>query len=63
MVVPSMLGLWLDQLLGTRLVFLFVGLALGMTLSTMGLLRIAKQPARPLDGKEDVGQSEEDHSR
>ncbi len=64
MVVPSLVGYWLDQRLGTRLVFLFVGLALGMILGTLGLMRIAKLGAAPPPGKDDdVGQSEEEHSR
>lgn len=55
MAVPPLLGYWVDQRLGTRLVFLFLGLALGVTLSTLGLIRIAKQQAGPGDGHQDGG--------
>lgn len=42
MVVPGLLGYWLDQRLGTRVLFLFVGFALGGMLATMSLMRIAR---------------------
>lgn len=61
-VVPPLLGYWLDQRLGTRLVFLFAGLALGVTLGTLGFMRVARLGVGRIDGKDDVGQSEEDHS-
>jgi F0F1-type ATP synthase assembly protein I len=61
MAVPPLLGYWLDQLVGTRFLFLFLGLALGVTLSTLGLMRIAKQGAGSIDGDEDGGKSKKDH--
>jgi F0F1-type ATP synthase assembly protein I len=61
MAVPPLLGYWLDQRFNTRLVFLFAGLALGMTLGTLGLIRIAKHPPGSVGGKKrDAGQSDED---
>ena len=42
MVAPGLLGLWLDQRLGTKVLFLTLGLVLGMTIGMMHLLRIAK---------------------
>lgn len=53
MAVPPLLGYWLDRRLGTRLVFLFAGLALGLTLSTLGMMRIARQQTGPSDGPHD----------
>ncbi|MEX0676292.1 MAG: AtpZ/AtpI family protein [Pirellulales bacterium] len=43
MVVPGLLGYWLDQRLGTRVLFLLVGFAVGGTLATLALVRIAKK--------------------
>jgi F0F1-type ATP synthase assembly protein I len=43
MVVPGLLGYWLDQKLGTGALFLLVGFALGGTLATLGLMRIARK--------------------
>jgi len=43
MVVPGLLGYWLDQRLGTRVLFLLVGFAIGGTLATLALMRIAKK--------------------
>ncbi len=42
MVVPGLLGYLVDQWLGTRVVFLLLGFALGGTLASLGLMRIAK---------------------
>src|SRR5690606_9120417 len=42
MVVPGLLGYLVDQWLGTRVVFLLLGFALGGTLAGLGLMRIAK---------------------
>ncbi len=43
MVVPGLLGYWLDQRLGTGVLFLLVGFAVGGTLATLALMRIAKK--------------------
>jgi F0F1-type ATP synthase assembly protein I len=61
MAVPPLLGYWLDLLVGTRFLFLFLGLAVGVTLSTLGLMRIARQGTAPIDGDDDVGQSKKNH--
>jgi F0F1-type ATP synthase assembly protein I len=42
MVLPGLLGYLLDQYLGTRVLFLFIGFALGGVLASLGLMRIAK---------------------
>jgi F0F1-type ATP synthase assembly protein I len=66
MVAPGLLGYWVDQRLGTRGLFLILGFALGGTLATLQLMRIAnkrtgqagKQNGSHEDvGREDVGQS------
>jgi F0F1-type ATP synthase assembly protein I len=43
MVVPGLMGYWLDQRLGTRALFLLVGFAIGGTLAGMQLMRIANR--------------------
>jgi hypothetical protein len=43
MVMPGLAGYWLDQKLGTHVVFLLVGFALGGTLATLALALIAKK--------------------
>lgn len=42
MVVPGLLGYLLDQYLGTRVLFLFLGFALGGVLASLSLMRIAR---------------------
>ena len=43
MVVPALIGAWIDQKLGTVAVFLLVGLALGVTAAIVQLMRIVKE--------------------
>jgi F0F1-type ATP synthase assembly protein I len=61
MVVPGLLGYWLDQRLGTRVLFLLVGFALGGTLAAMALMRIANKRTGHSGGQHDAGQSK--HNR
>ncbi len=42
MVVPGLMGYWVDKWLGTRVLFLLAGFALGGTLAALQLMRIAK---------------------
>lgn len=42
MVLPGLLGYWVDRQLGTLMVFLVLGLVLGMTSGLMHLIRFAK---------------------
>ena len=42
MVVPGLIGHWLDTKLGTRAVFLLIGFAAGGLLAARALARIAK---------------------
>ncbi len=46
MVVPGLVGYWIDQRLGTRVLFLLMGFALGGFLATLALMRIAKNRTR-----------------
>lgn len=46
MVLPGLLGYWIDQKLGTRMLFLVVGLALGMTLALVHLIRLPTKGPR-----------------
>jgi F0F1-type ATP synthase assembly protein I len=41
-VLPILIGLWIDRKLGTVLVFLVLGAALGMTLGLFHVVRLAK---------------------
>jgi hypothetical protein len=43
MVLPALAGHWVDEKLGTVVLFLLVGLALGCTAATFQLIQIAKQ--------------------
>lgn len=54
MVVPGLAGYWLDQKLGTRVLFLLIGFALGGAMATLALMRIAKKRSGP-GGKQDNG--------
>ena len=53
MVIPGFLGLWIDRLLGTVMVFLVLGVILGMTSGMIHLVRLAAtvQADEPSDGK------------
>jgi F0F1-type ATP synthase assembly protein I len=42
MIAPPLVGYWIDQRLGTKLVFLLAGVLLGVAMGTMGMLRIVK---------------------
>ena len=54
MVVPGLAGYWLDQKLGTQVLFLFIGFALGGTMAALALMRIANKRSGP-GGKQDNG--------
>src|SRR5687767_3144833 len=43
MVLPGLAGLWLDGKLGTQLVFMLLGFAVGATMAFWHLLRMTKQ--------------------
>ncbi len=43
MVLPALLGVWLDQKLGTVVLFLLLGLMLGMFVGFLQLLKIVKE--------------------
>ena len=51
MVIPGLMGYWLDQRLGTRALFLLVGFAIGGTLAGMQLMRIANKRTGQYHGK------------
>jgi F0F1-type ATP synthase assembly protein I len=59
MVIPGLLGYLLDQWLGTQVVFLLLGFAIGAILATSALVRIAKR-STPSGGQKNVGQSKHD---
>lgn len=46
MVLPGLLGYWIDQKLGTRMLFLVAGLAMGMTLALVHLIRLPTKGPR-----------------
>lgn len=53
MVVPGLLGYWLDQRLGTRVLFLLLGFALGSVLSGLALAKIVRGRAVPKADRKD----------
>ena len=63
MVVPGLVGYWLDLWLGTRVLFLLLGLALGFILAGLQLARIARKPPGQSGGRDYVGQSNHKHPR
>ena len=44
MVVPALVGYWLDQRLGTHLLFLVLGVILGFVTAMLSLLRLTRPP-------------------
>lgn len=42
MVLPGLVGIWVDQKLGTVVLFAFIGFAFGITLAIMHLVRMTK---------------------
>ena len=46
MVIPILLGIWLDRKLGTVVLFLLLGVALGMGIAVMQLVRIVQEGAK-----------------
>lgn len=52
MVLPGILGHWLDRQLGTWLVFLILGTIFGMSVGMMHLIRLTKLPQanEPMEG-------------
>jgi hypothetical protein len=52
MVLPGLAGHWLDEQLGTVVLFLLVGLGLGCTAATLQLIRIIRsENERKSNGK------------
>jgi F0F1-type ATP synthase assembly protein I len=50
MVLPGLLGYWFDNLLGTKVLFMLVGLALGSTAAMVHLIRLTRsEKNRPVD--------------
>lgn len=58
MVLPAVLGHWLDQKLGTVVVFLLLGLVLGMTAGLYHLIKMV-QPPKPEDAGRKNGPDEQ----
>lgn len=46
LVVPVLIGYWLDQRLGTRVLFLVLGVVLGFVTATLSLVQLAKSSNR-----------------
>ena len=52
MVVPGLIGLWIDNRLGTKVVFTLLGFALGTILAGWQLMKMTTQPKRDLNSRE-----------
>ena len=52
MVIPGMIGLWIDRQLGTVMVFLVLGVVLGMTVGMLHLVRLGVSAERGSQPKE-----------
>jgi F0F1-type ATP synthase assembly protein I len=61
MVLPGLAGYWVDQQLGTRVLFLLLGFAAGFVLAGLALARIAKKRTVKRDGQGYVRQSNDEH--
>jgi F0F1-type ATP synthase assembly protein I len=46
LVLPALGGYWLDQRLGTRVLFLILGVMLGFVAATLSLVRLTKPPGQ-----------------
>ena len=44
MVLPALIGYWLDQRLGTSVLFLVLGVMLGFVTALLSLLRLTRPP-------------------
>ena len=50
MVLPGLLGYWFDNLLGTKVLFMLVGFALGCTAASVHLIQLTRsEKNRPVD--------------
>jgi hypothetical protein len=56
MVVPGLVGYWIDLQVGSRVVFMLIGFAGGITLAIMHLVRMTS-PAKELEKKNDQSRS------
>jgi hypothetical protein len=53
MVLPGLLGLWIDNQLGTRVVFMLLGFGVGMTVAIWHLSHLAPARRSRRNGRED----------
>jgi len=60
MVLPGVLGLWIDEQFGTRILFMVLGFIFGLTFAIWHLLKMTK-PDRPQNSGE--SQSEDNAPR
>ena len=61
MVLPGVIGLWIDRQLGTVMVFLLLGMILGVTLGMIHLIRLATKAGE--DKAADAPSTEADADR
>ncbi len=59
MIVPGLIGYWIDQRVGSRVVFTLLGLILGMTVAVMQLVQLVSVSNKPKGG---LGESADDSS-
>ena len=64
MVIPGMIGCWIDRKLGTVMLFLVVGMVFGVTSGMIHLIRWTAQPgAGPSSDRKRPGASPDDDNR
>ncbi len=66
MALPGLGGHWIDQKLGTGIVFTLLGVGLGMTLGGLQLAKIARsgqRPTRPEEPKQPTDKADKSNQR
>lgn len=62
MVIPGVVGLWIDRLLGTVMAFLILGVVFGMTTGMIHLVQFAKRISEN-EAKHETGRKDQNEGR
>ncbi len=60
MVLPALLGFWIDQQLGTRMLFLLLGAVFGLICGMWHLIRMTQSPAADRRPQQKTNKSKEE---